>query len=106
MPEHDITAANAAALGGKLSQMANGAVYADDESVVHIHDRKLDALEDIIESANGRPVLVAYWFKHDVERITKLLEKLKMEYVRISSPGSIFRWSTAFMEIVISPMRS
>lgn len=93
LPEQEITAANAAALSNKLSQMANGAVYADDDSVVHIHDRKLDALEDIIESANGKPVLVAYWYKHDVERITKLLEKLKVEYARISSPGSIERWN-------------
>lgn len=93
LPEHEITAANAASLSNKLSQMANGAVYADDESVVHIHDRKLDALEDIIESANGRPLLVAYWYKHDLERITKLLEKLKVEYARISSPGSIEMWN-------------
>lgn len=93
LPEHEITAANAASLSNKLSQMANGAVYADDESVVHIHNRKLDALEDIIESANGRPILVAYWYKHDVERITKLLEKLEVEYARISSPGGIERWN-------------
>lgn len=93
LPEHEITAANAAALSNKLSQMANGAVYADDESVVHIHDRKLDALEDIIEAANGRPILVAYWYKHDCERIAKLLDKLQVEYARISSPGSIEMWS-------------
>ena len=93
LPEHEVTAANAAALSGKLSQMANGAVYADDDSVIHIHDRKLDALEDIIESANGRPILVAYWYKHDLERITRLLEKLKVEYARISSPGSIEMWN-------------
>lgn len=65
------TCANAASLSNKLSQMANGAVYSDDESVIEIHDRKLDALEDIIESMNGRPLLVAYWFKHDLERIKK-----------------------------------
>ena len=93
VPEHEVTAANAAALSGKLSQMANGAVYADDDSVIRIHDRKLDALEDIIESANGRPILVAYWYKHDLERITKLLDKLKVEYARISSPGSIEMWN-------------
>lgn len=93
LPEHGITAANAASLSNKLSQMANGAVYADDESVVHIHDHKQEALEDIIESANGRPILVAYWYKHDVERITKLLDKLQVEYARISSPVSIERWN-------------
>ena len=57
----EIDALNAASLSNKLLQMANGAVYADDGSVAKIHDRKLDALEDIIEAANGKPVLVAYW---------------------------------------------
>ena len=71
LPDGEITAANAASLTGKLSQMANGAVYSDDESILEIHQRKLDALEDIIESANGKPVLVAYWFRHDLERIKK-----------------------------------
>lgn len=71
LPDGEITAANVASLTGKLSQMANGAVYSDDESILQIHDRKLDALEDIIESANGKPVLVAYWFRHDLERIKK-----------------------------------
>lgn len=71
LPDGEITAANAASLTGKLSQMANGAVYSDDESILEIHQRKLDALEDIIESANGKPVLVAYWFRHDLERIRK-----------------------------------
>ena len=65
LPSGDITAANAASLSGKLCQMANGAIYSDDESVMKIHDRKLDALEDIIEAANGKPLLVAYWYKHD-----------------------------------------
>lgn len=71
LPDGEITAANAASLTGKLSQMANGAVYSDDESILEIHQRKLDALEDIIESANGKPVFVAYWFRHDLERIRK-----------------------------------
>ena len=87
-----ITAANAAALSGKLCQMANGAVYSDEGSVVNIHDRKLDALEDIIEAAQG-PILLCYWFKHDLERITKKLDELKVEYARISSDGSIRMWN-------------
>lgn len=64
-------AVNAAALSNKLQQMANGAVYDESGNVRNIHDRKLDALEDLIESANGKPLLVAYWFKHDRERILK-----------------------------------
>lgn len=91
--DDDITAANAAALSGKLCQMANGAVYSESGEAVHIHDRKLDALEDIIEAANGKPVLVAYWFKHDLERICKRLDSLKIEYARISSPSSIEMWN-------------
>ena len=59
LPGGEITAANVASLTLKLSQMANGAIYTDDKAVVAIHDRKLDALEDLVESANGKPVLVA-----------------------------------------------
>ena len=65
----EIDAKNAAALTNKLLQMANGAVYDEEHAVHHIHDRKLDALEDLIEAANGKPVLVGYWFKHDLVRI-------------------------------------
>ncbi len=104
LPEHEVTAANAASLTGKLSQMANGAVYSDDESVSVIHDKKLEALEDIIEAANGKPILVAYWFKHDAERICRRLDSLKVEYARISSPGSIEMWNKgAFAVGLIHP---
>lgn len=67
----EIDAMNAAALSGKLLQMAAGAVYDGEGQAVRLHDRKLDALEDLVESANGRPVLIAYWFRHDIERIRK-----------------------------------
>lgn len=67
----EIDAVNAASLSNKLCQMANGAIYDEERNVHHIHDRKLDALEDLIEAANGKPVLVAYWFKHDLARIQK-----------------------------------
>ena len=104
LPEGEVTAANAAALSGKLLQMANGAVYSDEESVIGIHDKKLDGLEDIIESANGQPIIVAYWYKHDLDRITKRLDRLKVEYARISSPGSIEMWNRgAFTVGLIHP---
>ena len=64
-----IDAKNASVLSGKLAQMANGACYGEDSEVIRIHDRKLDALEDLIEAANGQPLLVAYWYQHDLERI-------------------------------------
>ena len=67
--DEEIDAANAAVLSGKLLQMANGCIYDEDKKAIKIHDRKLDALEDLIESANGKPLLVAYWFQHDLARI-------------------------------------
>ena len=95
----EITAANAASLSGKLSQMANGAVYSDDLAVMQIHDRKLDALEDIIEAANGKPVLVAYWFKHDLTRITERLRKLKVIYQKLDSDESIRKWNEKELQV-------
>lgn len=67
--DEEIDASNAAVLSGKLLQMANGCIYDEDKKAIKIHDRKLDALEDLIESANGKPLLVAYWFQHDLARI-------------------------------------
>ena len=69
--DEKVTAKNAASLCGKLSQLANGAIYDEDGKTLEVHERKLDALEDLIEEANGKPTLVAYWFKHDYERIKK-----------------------------------
>lgn len=89
----DVTAANAAALSGKLCQMANGAVYGDDGAVHHIHDRKLDALEDLIEAANGKPVLVAYWFKHDLERISARLKDRHISFTKLDTSDSIASWN-------------
>ncbi|WP_303274735.1 DEAD/DEAH box helicase [uncultured Dialister sp.] len=77
----EIDAANAAALSGKLLQMSNGAVYDDDHKPIRIHDRKLDALEDLVEAANGKPILIAYWFKHDLARMK---ERLSIREIRFS----------------------
>lgn len=93
LPGEEITAANAASLSGKLSQLANGAIYTEEKDVITVHDRKLDALEDIIEAAAGKPILIAYWFQHDLQRITERLEALKVSYARIFSPGSIEMWN-------------
>ena len=93
LPEGEVTAANAAALSGKLSQMANGAVYSDDGTYEKIHDRKLDALEDIIEAANGKPVLAAYWYQHDLERIQERLAELSAGHgLNLQSGGNILVW--------------
>ena len=95
--ESEIDAVNAASLSNKLLQMANGAVYGEEQSVHHIHDEKLNALEDLIESANGKPVLVAYWFKHDLARI-----KAKFPFVReIKTDADIRAWNRGEIEVGI-----
>ena len=98
--DNEIDAVNAASLSNKLLQMANGAVYGEEQSVHHIHDEKLNALEDLIESANGKPVLVAYWFKHDLARI-----KAKFPFVReIKTDADIRAWNRGEIEVgVIHP---
>ena len=67
--EKDIDAVNSAALSNKLLQMALGSVYDEDKNMIRIHDRKIDALENLIEGANGKPVPIAYWYKSDLKRI-------------------------------------
>lgn len=101
LPEGEITAANAASLSGKLSQMANGAVYADDESILPIHDRKLDALEDIIESANGKPLLIAYWFKHDLIRLEQRLAEKKIPFQKLDSDASMKMWNKEELPVAL-----
>ncbi len=92
----EIDAVNAAALSGKLLQMANGAVYDESGGIARIHARKLDALEDLIEAANGKPVLIAYWFKHDLERI---LERFPAE--QLDSTESIQRWNSGKIPVAV-----
>ena len=92
----EVDASNAAVLSNKLSQLANGAIYSDDRKVISIHDRKLDALEDLIEAANGKPVLVAYWFKHDFERIKK-----RFEVREIKSSKDIVDWNNGKIPVAV-----
>ena len=97
----EITAANAAALSGKLLQMANGAVYSDDGDEIQIHDQKLDALEDLIEAANGKPVMVAYWFKHDLTRIRRRLSERKISFEKLDSEESIRKWNRGELPVAL-----
>jgi len=101
LPDGEITAANAASLSGKLSQMANGAIYNDKQEVIEIHNRKLDALEDIIESMNGRPLLVAYWFRHDLDRISERLESLHIPFSKLDTTASIKRWNSGELPVAL-----
>jgi SNF2 family DNA or RNA helicase len=96
LKDKEIDAVNAAALSNKLLQMANGAVYDGNGGVVHIHDRKLDALEDIIEAANGKPVLIAYWYKHDLERIME-----RFPAVQLDNAESIKRWNKGEIPVAV-----
>ena len=99
--DQEITAANAASLCGKLSQMANGAVYTDDRNVQIFHERKLDALEDMIEAANGKPVMIAYWFQHDFDRIKNRLQEMGVEFEKIDSEDSIKRWNEGGLPVAL-----
>lgn len=92
----EVDAVNAAALSNKLCQMANGAVYTEGKHTVCFHDRKLDALEDLLEGANGKPVLVAYWFKHDLARIQK-----RFTVRELKSSGDIQAWNAGRIPVAV-----
>lgn len=96
LKDEEIDAVNAAALSGKLLQMANGAVYNEEKEVIHIHDRKLDALEDLIEGANGKPVLVAYWYNHDLQRI-----KERFSVREIKTSQDIKDWNNGEIPVAV-----
>lgn len=94
--DKEIDATNAAVLSGKLLQMANGAVYDEEKVSCHIHDRKLDALEDLIEGANGKPVLIAYWYQHDADRI-----RARFPVREIKTSQDIEDWNTGKISAAI-----
>ena len=96
LKDEEIDAVNAAALSGKLLQMANGAVYNEEKEVIRIHDRKLDALEDLIEGANGKPVLVAYWYNHDLQRI-----KERFSVREIKTSQDIKDWNNGEIPVAV-----
>ena len=100
----DIDAINAGALANKLLQMSNGAVYDENGDTRVIHSRKLEMLEDLIEAANSQPVLVAYWFKHDRERIIEHLTSAgySQEDVRdLKSSEDICRWNSGKIPVAL-----
>ena len=91
-----VVGTTAATLSGKLLQLANGAVYDDKSGVFHVHDKKLDALEELVESS-GSPLLVFYSYRHDVERI----EKRFPQAVRIGGTDTISRWNSGKLPILL-----
>ncbi len=101
MEGDEVTASNAAALCNKLCQMANGAVYTDDGKIKVFHERKLDALEDMIEAANGKPVMVAYWYKHDLMRICRRLMERGISFEKLEAQDSIKRWNAGKVPVLL-----
>ena len=99
LPEGEVTAANAAVLTGKLLQLSGGAIYDDAGRVNVIHDRKLDALEDIVESMNGRPLLVAHWFRHYCDRIAARLRQMGVAFEKLDSEASMRRWNAGEIRV-------
>lgn len=92
----DIDAVNAAGLSNKLMQMANGAVYDENGTVKHIHDRKLETLEDLVEAANGKPVLIAYWYRHDLARIRE-----RIGAVELDSADDFRKWNAGEIPVAV-----
>jgi len=99
--EDDITAANAAVLTNKLLQMSNGAIYSEDKSVVELHEEKLKALLDIIEAANGKPILIFYSFRHDFDRIVSFLKSRKLTAVGLGKAEDIKKWNDGKIPILV-----
>ena len=94
--EKEIDAINAASLSNKLIQIANGSIYDEDKKFYEVHNKKLDKLEEIIESANGKPVLVAYWFKADKERIEK-----RFKVREIKTADDIKQWNKGMIDLAL-----
>ena len=94
--EKEIDAINAASLSNKLIQLANGSIYDEDKKFYEVHNKKLDKLEEIIESANGKPVLVAYWFKADKERIEK-----RFKVREIKTADDIKQWNMGMISLAL-----
>ena len=94
--EKEIDAINAASLSNKLIQLANGSIYDEDKKFYEVHNKKLDKLEEIIESANGKPVLVAYWFKADKERIEK-----RFKVREIKTADDIKQWNMGMISFAL-----
>lgn len=101
LEDGDIDAVNAASLSNKLLQMSNGAVYDENQSVRLIHQRKLEMLEDLIEAANGQPVLVAYWFRHDKARIQEYLKSTGCETREIKESKDIQDWNAGKIPVAL-----
>ena len=98
LEDSDIVANNAAALTNKLLQFSNGAIYDEEKEVEEIHDEKLKALEDLIEAANGKPVLIFYSYKHDKDRIQKHIKNVRV----LETKEDITAWNKGEISIMLT----
>jgi SNF2 family DNA or RNA helicase len=94
----DVVAESAAVLANKLLQMANGAVYDEHKNIQEIHDAKLQALEDVMEAANGKPVLVFYTYQHDLARIQAQFKQAR----KLETSNDIEKWNNGEMEMLLA----
>ena len=92
--EEEIDAVNAASLSNKLLQLANGSIYDEEKNYHTVHDKKIEALEQLVEEANGKPVLIAYCFKADKERIEQ-----RFNVREIQSAGDIEDWNKGEIQV-------
>ncbi|WP_449461033.1 SNF2-related protein [Streptococcus suis] len=98
-----IDALNSASLSNKLLQLANGSVYGEEGAVLAFHDKKLDVLEEMVEAMQGKPLLVAYWFKHDLKRLKDRFKEART----ITSSQAITDWNNGKISIgLIHPASS
>lgn len=93
-----ITAQSAAVVTGKLLQMANGAVYDEERKIHEMHAAKLDVLEDLIEAANGQPVLVYYAYQHDLQRIMEKFPQAR----QLSTPADVDAWNAGRVPLLLA----
>ena len=101
LDEDDVTAANAAVLTNKLLQMSNGAIYSETKEVLEIHEEKLKVLLDLIEAANGKPVLIFYSFRHDYDRIVSYLKTKKLKAIGLKDSNDIKKWNGGEIPILL-----
>jgi len=98
----DIAAVNAAALSNKLLQYANGAIYDEGRNVHPVHDLKLEAAEDLVESAGGKSVLIAWAYQHDRDRLLQRLKKYKPRQLSAKdSSRDIKDWNDGKIQVLL-----
>ena len=100
--EEDISVTSAAALSNKLLQLANGALYDDDHTAHHVHDCKLEAFMELLESLRGKPALVFYYFQHDKDRILDALAKTSLRVRVLSTPQDEKDWNSRQIDVLLA----